>query len=99
MSDLLSTGVSGLLAFQTALETISNNISNVNTPGYDQENTNLVTNPATASSQGWIGNGVTVGSVSRYYNQFLAQQSNSATSGYNQLNTLVNFANQINNMF
>jgi flagellar hook-associated protein 1 FlgK len=99
MSDLLSTGVSGLLAFQTALETISNNISNVNTPGYDQETANLVTNPATAAAQGWIGNGVTVGSVSRSYNQFLAQQANSATSGYNQLNTLTSFANQINNMF
>ena len=36
---MLSTGVSGLLAFQTALETISNNISNVNTPGYDAEAT------------------------------------------------------------
>src|SRR5579862_1693787 len=99
MSDLLSTGVSGLLAFQTALETISNNISNVNTPGYDVETTNLVTNPATAAAEGWIGNGVSVGSVTRGYNQFLAQQANGASSGFNQLNTLVGFADQINNMF
>ena len=77
MSDLLSTGVSGLLAFQTALKTISNNISNANTPGYDQESTNLVTNPASATAGGWIGNGVTVGSVTRPYNQFLTQQTNS----------------------
>jgi flagellar hook-associated protein 1 len=99
MSDLLSTSVSGLLAFQTALETISNNISNVNTPGYDEETANLVTNPATPAAGGWIGNGVSVGSVTRAYNQFLAQQTNSASSSYNQLNTLATFADQINNMF
>ncbi len=99
MSDLLSTGVSGLLAFQTALETISNNISNVNTPGYDEETTNLVTNPATPAAAGWIGNGVSVGSVTRSYNQYLTQQANGATSSYNQLNTLQGFADQINNMF
>jgi flagellar hook-associated protein 1 FlgK len=99
MSDLLSTGVSGLLAFQTALDTISNNISNVNTPGYNQESANLVTNPATAAGSGWIGNGVSVGSVTRAYNQFLAQQTNGASSSYNQLNTLAGFADQINNMF
>ncbi len=99
MSDLLSTSVSGLLAFQTALETISNNISNVDTPGYDEETTNLVTNPGTPSAEGSIGNGVSVGSVTRAYNQFLAEQTNSASSSYNQLNTLATFADQINNMF
>ena len=99
MSDLLSTGVSGLLAFQTALETISNNISNVNTPGYDAESANLVTNPATPAAAGWIGNGVNVGSITRAYNQFLAQQANGASSSYNQLNTLAGLADQINNMF
>lgn len=99
MADMLSTGVSGLLAFQTALETISNNIANVDTPGYDEESANLVTNAATASGAGWIGNGVSVDSVTRAYNEFLAQQTNSATSSYNQLNTLSTYAGNINNMF
>lgn len=99
MSDLLSTGVSGLLAFQTALETISNNIANVNTPGYDDETTNLVTNPTTAVADGAIGNGVSVGSVTRSYSQFLTEQANGANSSYNQLNTLQGLADQINNMF
>src|SRR6185437_9955948 len=99
MSDLLSTGVSGLLAFQAALETVSNNISNANTPGYDVESTNLVTNPASATAGGWIGNGVTVGSVTRSYNQFLAQQTNTTTSSYNQLNTLATLAARIDDMF
>ena len=37
MADLLSTGVSGLLAFQRALDTTSHNISNVNTDGYSRQ--------------------------------------------------------------
>ena len=98
MGDMLSNGLSGLLAFQSALDTISNNISNVNTPGYSGENVNLVSSPGQASSAGWIGNGVTVSSVTRDYNQFLAEQTNGATSSYNQLNALSTLADNINNM-
>jgi flagellar hook-associated protein 1 FlgK len=98
MGDMLSNGLSGLLAFQSALDTISNNISNVNTPGYSGENVNLVSGPGQASSSGWIGNGVTVSSVTRDYNDFLAQQTNGVTSSYNQLNTLSTLADSINNM-
>src|SRR5665213_3630577 len=98
MGDMLSTGVSGLLAFQTALDTISNNISNVNTAGYSQETANLVTSPSSPTAGGWIGNGVSVGSVSRSYDEFLAGQTNSATSSYNQFNTVSSLAASINNM-
>jgi flagellar hook-associated protein 1 FlgK len=96
---MLSTGVSGLLAFQSALDTISNNISNVNTPGYSQETANLVSNPASPAPQGWIGTGVSVSSVTRAYNQFLTEQLNGTTSSYNQLNTLSTLAANIDNLF
>jgi flagellar hook-associated protein 1 FlgK len=96
---MLSTGVSGLLAFQTALDTISNNISNVNTTGYSEETTNLVTNPATATNNGWIGNGVSVSGVTRSYSDFLDAQTRNATSSYNQFNTAAGLADSINNMF
>lgn len=99
MGDMLSTAVSGLLAFQTALDTTSNNISNVDTPGYNEELTNFATNSATPTVNGWIGNGVTVTGVTNQYNQFLATQTNNATSAYNQFNTLSSFAADINNLF
>jgi flagellar hook-associated protein 1 len=98
MGDMLSTGVSGLLAFQTALDTISNNISNVNTPGYSEESANLVTNTASPTPDGWVGNGVSVSSVTREYSNFLDAQTQSATSSYNQFNTLSGLADSINNM-
>jgi len=96
---MLSTAVSGLLAFQTALDTTSNNISNVNTPGYNDELTNFATASPTPTVNGWIGNGVTVTGVVNQYNQFLATQANNATSGYHQFNTLSTFAANINNLF
>ncbi|MBV9726103.1 MAG: flagellar biosynthesis protein FlgG, partial [Gammaproteobacteria bacterium] len=34
MADVLSTSVSGLLAFQRALDVTSNNVANAATPGY-----------------------------------------------------------------
>ncbi|MGH2872153.1 MAG: flagellar hook-associated protein FlgK, partial [Solirubrobacteraceae bacterium] len=98
MADMLSTGVSGLLAFQTALDTVSNNISNVNTPGYDEESADLVTNPTSPAPDGWIGDGVSVADVTRAYNQYLAEQTNTASSSYNQFNTLSTLAGGINNM-
>jgi flagellar hook-associated protein 1 FlgK len=98
MGDLLSTGVSGLLAFQTSLDTISNNISNVNTPGYSRQTAQLTTNTASPTAQGWIGNGVSVSSVTRSYSNFLDAQTQSATSSYNQFNTVSSLADGINNM-
>lgn len=99
MADMLSTGVTGLLAFQNALDTISNNVSNVNTPGYSVETANLVTNAPTQTGQGFVGNGVSVSNVSRSYNTFLDQQTQAATSSFNQFNTLSTLADSINNMF
>jgi flagellar hook-associated protein 1 len=99
MGDMMSTGVTGLLAFQTALDTISNNISNVNTPGYSVETANLVTNPATPTANGWLGQGVTASTITRSYSDFLDAQTRTATSSYNQYNTTAGLANNINNMF
>ena len=45
MGDILSTSVSGLLAFQQALSVTSNNISNSSTPGYSVENIELAEQP------------------------------------------------------
>ena len=53
MADLLSTSVSGLLAFQQALDVTSNNIANSSTPGYSVETANLSPLPGQASAGGY----------------------------------------------
>jgi flagellar hook-associated protein 1 FlgK len=98
MADLLSTSVSGLLAFQQALDVTSNNISNSATPGYSVESANLVEQPGQFTGSGYSGAGVAVQSVTRAYNAQLTQQVRTSQSSYSSFNTLATQAQQIDNM-
>jgi flagellar hook-associated protein 1 FlgK len=98
MSDILSTSVSGLLAFQRALDVTSNNISNVATPGYSVENANFTPQPGQATSVGFFGSGVSIESVTRSYDELLAGQVRSSQSSYSSFNTYATQAAQIDNM-
>jgi flagellar hook-associated protein 1 len=98
MADLLSTSVSGLLAFQQALDVTSNNVSNVDTPGYDVETTNFTEEPGQQTGAGYVGSGVEVSSITRAYDAYLAQQVNSTQSSYSSSNTLATQAAQVDNM-
>ena len=98
MGDILSTGVSGLLAFQQALDVTSNNIANSSTPGYSVESINLTPQPGQGTAGGYIGSGVEVQGVTRAYNELLAQQVRSSQAGYSSYNTLATQAGQIDNM-
>ena len=98
MADLLSTSVSGLLAFQQALDVTSNNISNASTPGYSVETANLVEAPGQSTGIGFVGSGVDVQSITRTYNEYLAQQVRSSQASYSSSNTLATQAAQVDNM-
>ncbi|AJC66837.1 MULTISPECIES: flagellar hook-associated protein FlgK [Dickeya] len=97
MSNLINTGMSGLSAAQAALSAVSNNISNQAVTGYSRQNALLAQNNGTTTSAGYIGNGVTVVSINRDYNDFIAKQlraaqstSSSTTSYYGQVSKIDN---------
>ena len=98
MADLLSTSVSGLLAFQQALDVTSNNISNVDTPGYNVETANFTEQPGQETGAGYVGSGVDVSSISRAYNQYLAAEVNATQSSYSSSNALATQASQVDDM-
>lgn len=98
MGDILSTGVSGLLAFQQALDVTSNNIANSSTPGYSVETINMTPQPAQGTAGGYVGSGVEVQGITRAYNELLAQQVRSSQSSYSSSNTLATQAGQIDNL-
>ena len=81
MADLLSTGVSGLLASQVGLSTVGHNISNVNTAGYTRQITNFNARTPQFNGGYYIGQGADAVSVQRAYSQFLTQSVWSANSG------------------
>ena len=88
---MFSVGLSGLNAAQSALNTTSNNISNVYTPGYNREITKL--------GEGFASTGgVQVNDIERQFNQYVATQLNSAKTQSSALSTYYNQVSQIDNL-
>ena len=56
-------GANSLNAQQLAIQTIGNNLSNINTPGYARERANLVESATVTNGSGAIGSGVTVSNI------------------------------------
>jgi flagellar hook-associated protein 1 FlgK len=87
---IFSIGLSGLNAAQNALNTTSNNISNVYTPSYNRELTQL--------GEGRVGGGVRVNDIERQFNTYVANQLNSAKTQSSALETYNNQISQIDNL-
>ncbi|MES2718267.1 MAG: flagellar hook-associated protein FlgK [Pseudomonadota bacterium] len=74
-TSLMSLGTAALYAANAQLLTTSNNIANANTPGYSRQSVELSTAGSAYNGTGYFGRGVTVSTVSRAANMFLAQQA------------------------
>src|SRR5579862_3140719 len=98
MGDILSTSVSGLLAFQRALDVTSNNVANAATPGYSVETANFAEQPGQGTASGYIGSGVRIDSITRSYDELLAGQVRSSQSSFSSFNTFATQSAQIDNM-
>lgn len=71
---LFNTAKSAMFASQTALGVVSHNIANANTPGYNRQEVVLeITNPVDIGA-GFIGRGVNIASIRRYYDRFIHNQ-------------------------
>ena len=99
MSNLLNVAQRALLANQSILQTIGNNIANVNTPGYSRQTAVLTNVAGQFTGSGYYGNGVQVEDVKRNYSEFLTRQASlslsTATSDAARLEKL----NQLENVF
>jgi flagellar hook-associated protein 1 len=98
MADLLNTSISGLLAFQRALDTTSHNITNANTVGYSRQLPQFATRQPQFMGGSWVGSGADVTSINRAYDNFLSSQARSSSSAYNQSNTYATQAARVSNL-
>jgi flagellar hook-associated protein 1 FlgK len=71
---LFDIGKSALFASQSALSITSNNIANVNTPGYTKKSVILEIATPTAVSGGFLGQGVRIAGIRRSYDEFIQNQ-------------------------
>jgi flagellar hook-associated protein 1 len=67
----LYTGLSGIRAAQTGIDTTSHNVANAATPGYTRQRVELSPSHSFQSPAGQIGTGVTVESIGRLRDAFL----------------------------
>ena len=98
MSDLLSNGVSGLLAMQQALSTVSHNIANVNTEGYARQDVQLGTRLPRQVGGHSIGTGVQVQDIRRIYDEFISKELRGTNSEFSRLDTFEDLISNIDNI-
>ncbi len=99
MPDMLNVAVSGLRAFQRALDTTSHNIANAATPGYSRQRVELATQQPHILGNSSIGTGVVVSSVGRYSDDVLTGQVQRAASSISRLDAYAEKAGVLNNLF
>lgn len=87
MSSLINSAMSGLSAAQSALNTVSNNISSYNVAGYTRQTTILGASNSTLTGGCWVGNGVYVSGVQREYDAFITNQLRAAQNQSSGLTT------------
>jgi flagellar hook-associated protein 1 FlgK len=97
-SAIFGISVSGLTAAQSALETISNNISNVNTAGYHRQTVSQTERLPFFAGTSFIGRGVDTADVSRVYDNYLDTQLSNAVSGNSYYQTQGNLVNELDNL-
>lgn len=98
MPDMLNTAVSGLMTYQRALGTVSHNISNVNTPGYSRQSVDLMTRNPQYIGGNYLGSGVNIEAVSRYYDQFMTDSVRDGNSAYYRLDKFSDLASSIDDI-
>jgi flagellar hook-associated protein 1 FlgK len=94
LNDVLNIATAGLSTAQSQVTVTSNNIANVNTPGYSRE---VVTQSATVVDG--RGLGVQINAIQSAANAFLDKASLQATAQSGQTSVLSNFLNQAQQMF
>jgi flagellar hook-associated protein 1 FlgK len=90
----LQTAASGLQAAQMGLRAVSNNIANVNTPGYVRTTVNL--QPQVTAG---VGTGVVVEGIKRITDQYMEQASQAATADSSRWSAYSQYMNSAQGLF
>ena len=95
---IINVGVTGLNAAQMGILTTGHNIANASTPGFNRQQNIQSTGVSLFTGAGFFGQGTTVSTVKRVYNDFLANQVLSSQTSAAELNTYSSQITQIDNL-
>ena len=95
---ILNSAISGLLASQRSLSTVSHNISNVHTEGYSRQRVELSSRTPQFVGVGYLGSGVDVASITRVSDAFINSQLRTSTTSVSESNAFLALASRVDNM-
>lgn len=98
MSNMITSGMSGLIAYQRAIDVAAQNIANANTDGYVRQRVELSTQYAPVDLYGSSIGGVKVDGIRREVNQYLIDQSRVARSGAGRAEVMATQAQRITSL-
>ena len=94
LNAIMNTATSGMMAAQTGLRVTSDNIANVNTPGYVRKH--VIQSPLVVAGQGM---GVSIEGVERVTDQYLQLASLTASSDASRWSTVSQYLDNAQSLF
>lgn len=95
VTSILNIAKNALFAQQSALQVTSNNIANVNTPGYARQETILTEQTPIQTEFGLVGNGVTVVSIMSHYDKYLESSLSKENTSFEEQKTYAQYFSRI----
>lgn len=99
LSSSLNIAVQSMLAEQGALDTASNNIANVNTPGYSRQTVQMVEAPPVEYGGLLLGTGVELGKITSQRDSLLQLRLDQETQQQGKNNSYLNSMQQVQTLF
>ncbi|WIM06736.1 MAG: flagellar hook-associated protein FlgK [Candidatus Nitricoxidivorans perseverans] len=97
-SGVFSVGLTALSAAQVGVLTTSHNIANASTQGYTRQQIVQTTNTPLFTGVGFLGQGTSVQTIQRVYNQFISNQLMAAQTGVAEMDTYLAQIDQLDNL-
>jgi len=95
MSDMLGIASNAIGAYQRALSTVANNISNVNTEGYSRQDVVLKDSAPKKLASMYVGTGVILQNIKRQYDAFAESNLRNSTSDLASQKPMVDYAKRV----
>jgi flagellar hook-associated protein 1 len=99
LSASLNIAVQSLQAEQTAIQTTTNNIANVNTPGYSRQVADFEDTPPVQFGDLTLGSGVQINQITSLRDSILDLRVNQETQQQGALNSFISAGQQIQSLF
>ena len=98
MPDPLNISLTGMQAFQRAMQVTSHNIANANTPGYSRQVADFSARAGGGQGNTYLGGGTQVATIRRIYDSMQVDQLRSSMTGFARFDTLNNLSSRIDTL-